>query len=448
MASPKITASTQPVAPEHMWATKISDNEIFEINVEIILPSPDQTREDFSKAPEIAKSIDENGQRQPIEVWRRPDGKIELVTGETRLIAIRDILKRRTIRAVFVSGTPKQRAILCGIENIQREQLNPLEEARYFARLSKTYGMKTSEIAEASGRDTFTIDSYLAVLEILPAEVLEFIRTRELPISVAYGQIIKPFRAGRLKQPGFYAKAREIINKKRSNMSAEDRAKAGALQQGKGVRGPRAARKPADRINSILSMRERGNRVRATVDEILEEARRGNTSFPALIRERLSPETRSSVAADFRWISEAARQLAGLFHPSAPVSASGKTVSAPTLKLPVTKPELIAKMLAAMFPGSIKRGAVELNTTFLVDILDWGRPTVQQRAVEAICFLRDNWDLIPEAIAEGETVTLLLSEARRVRNSEFASAMTAGVLVKRLKALSNGVRDGIDLSKL
>ncbi|MCH7886430.1 MAG: ParB/RepB/Spo0J family partition protein [Candidatus Marinimicrobia bacterium] len=166
--------------------------EVAELLVDNILTNPHQPRHDFDPVSleELAASINENGIVQPITV-RQKDGKFELIAGERRLRAVK-LINMRTIPAYVMSvendGSLLQLAL---IENIQREDLNPVDIALAYQELIETHGLTHGEIADRVGKDRSTVANFLRLLG-LPDEIKESIRKGEL--SQGHARALLPIK--------------------------------------------------------------------------------------------------------------------------------------------------------------------------------------------------------------------------------------------------------------
>jgi ParB family chromosome partitioning protein len=141
-----------------------------DVDSDLLRPNPFQPRTtmDDAKIEELARSIRANGIIQPIVV-RRVDGGYEIVAGERRWRASQraGLLKV----PVVVRDVPEERLLaLALIENIQREDLNPIEEAHAYRRLADEYHLTQEQIAEAVGKDRSSVANYVRLLK-LPQEV-------------------------------------------------------------------------------------------------------------------------------------------------------------------------------------------------------------------------------------------------------------------------------------
>jgi ParB family chromosome partitioning protein len=141
-----------------------------EVRIADITPNRFQPRRTFTE-PELAEleaSIKSNGLLQPVVVRRLGDGKLELVAGERRLRAATR-LGWTEIPAVIRDFDDRAMLTLALVENLQRADLNPLEEAEGYERLIDEFGLTQQQVADAVGKDRTTITNLLRVLTLQPA---------------------------------------------------------------------------------------------------------------------------------------------------------------------------------------------------------------------------------------------------------------------------------------
>ena len=145
------------------------------LKVEQVIASRFQPRLSFSKEriEELASSIKEKGVIQPILVRENTDGRFELIAGERRLRAVKH-LGLLEIPAIVRRVSDMDLLETSIIENIQREELNPLEEAKAYQRLAAEFGHSQDHIALRVGKDKSSISNLLRLLN-LPKEVQDFL---------------------------------------------------------------------------------------------------------------------------------------------------------------------------------------------------------------------------------------------------------------------------------
>lgn len=159
--------------------TATATEEANEIPLDLIDPSSLQPRRAFDEAKleELARSIKENGVIQPL-LLRRKGGRFELIAGERRWRAAQRAGLTK-IPAVLRS-VPDDKVLELGlIENIQREDLNPIEEARAYKKLIDTVGLTQETVADRVGRDRSYVTNYLRLLR-LPDDLQDLLQTGRL----------------------------------------------------------------------------------------------------------------------------------------------------------------------------------------------------------------------------------------------------------------------------
>lgn len=147
-----------------------------EIEIERIIPGTSQPRTDFNEEAlkELAQSIKEKGIIQPIVVSRVGDGTFRIIAGERRWRASK-IAGLEKIPAVIKDVSPVEAVEIALIENIQREDLDPLETATAFDKLIREFNLTQEELSTRVGKDRATIANYLRILK-LPDEVKHYLK--------------------------------------------------------------------------------------------------------------------------------------------------------------------------------------------------------------------------------------------------------------------------------
>lgn len=146
------------------------NEELLSIPVDKIIPNRNQPRTEFdeSELKGLANSIDTNGLIQPITVRLIEDeGTYELIAGERRWRAVSQILKLQTINAIVkVASSEKESAVQALVENLEREDLNPIEEATAFRHLMDLNNWGQKEIAESLGKSRAFVANSLRLLNL------------------------------------------------------------------------------------------------------------------------------------------------------------------------------------------------------------------------------------------------------------------------------------------
>jgi ParB family chromosome partitioning protein len=209
--------------------------ELLELPVDAIHPNPKQPRKRFDDdaGSGLAESVKHQGVIQPLLVRPRVAGGYELVAGERRWRAAREA-GHPTVPAVVRDADDRDALLLGLIENVAREQLTPVEEARAYAVLLDEFGLALGEVADRVGRSKPSVSNRIRLLE-LPDDVLGMVERGELTEGHARAVLAVPDHEGRRKL------AREIVQRGLSVRAAEQRAK-----QAGAARKPRVRATPVD----------------------------------------------------------------------------------------------------------------------------------------------------------------------------------------------------------
>lgn len=156
-----------------------------EIPLDQIDPNPYQTRSRITgdTLAELAASIAANGVVQPILVRPQADGRFQLIAGERRWRAS-GVAGKKTIPAILRQVSDEQAMEITIVENLQRADLNPMEQARAFDRLSREFSMTQEQMSLRTGKDRATIGNFLRLLK-LPIDVQNRVETGELSFGHA-----------------------------------------------------------------------------------------------------------------------------------------------------------------------------------------------------------------------------------------------------------------------
>jgi ParB family chromosome partitioning protein len=147
--------------------TKLDKNSLTELDIELIQPGKYQprTQMDMMKLRELADSLKAQGMVQPIIVRGIGTNKYEIIAGERRWRAAQ-IAEFTKVPVVIKEASDRQTIAMALIENIQREDLNPLEEAQALERLIKEFELTHQEAAESVGRSRVAVSNLLRLLEL------------------------------------------------------------------------------------------------------------------------------------------------------------------------------------------------------------------------------------------------------------------------------------------
>lgn len=162
----------------------VDNEEVLDVQIDLIQPGHQQPRTTFDQAKldELAQSIRASGIIQPL-LLRRRGGMFELVAGERRWRAAQ-IAGLRNVPAI-VRDIPDEKLLeLALIENIQRADLNPVEEANAYKKLIESLGLTQDEVAQRVGRDRSFVTNYLRILK-LPSEIRQLLEREKLSFGHA-----------------------------------------------------------------------------------------------------------------------------------------------------------------------------------------------------------------------------------------------------------------------
>ena len=216
-----------------------------------IIPSEHQPRSswDMERMEELAQSIRANGLIQPITVCESGGGKYTIVAGERRWRAAQ-LAGLSEIPALVRTVEQNRRLELALIENIQREDLNPIETAVAFARLIEQHKLSHEQVAERTGKDRSTITNFLRLLK-LPREVQEDLGRGDISMGHARALLGLPTAAAQRQA------SQQILDKRLSVRETEKLVKNLTTPKPEGAAQPHAAAQPELDAN-----------VRAALDEI------------------------------------------------------------------------------------------------------------------------------------------------------------------------------------
>ena len=208
--------STSPTPVDEIEKSVIEEKgRVVELDVSRVSPNPDQPRTHFDEHEimGLAESIRSVGLIQPIIVRKSGDGYV-VVAGERRLRAVKH-LERATVKAIVIEAGEVENLTMALIENIQRQNLDPIEEAKAYRVLINRFKLKQQDIAKSVGKDRATVANSLRLLN-LPEDIQEGIS--EGKISSGHAKVLLSLD-DEFRQRELYF---EIINKGLSVRMLED----------------------------------------------------------------------------------------------------------------------------------------------------------------------------------------------------------------------------------
>jgi len=205
---------------------KGKNREILDLDIKSVKPNEYQPRRIFkdSALNDLVASIKEKGVIQPIIVRTSSDNSYELIAGERRLRAAA-MAGLKVIPAIVKEAAPVEALELALIENIQREDLNPLETAEAFHRLIKDFNLTHDDLSLKVGKDRATVTNYLRILK-LPTEIRKWIAEGLLSIGHAKAllqvdnQRLQLEIASKIIKSGLSVREAEALGRKSSSPSA------------------------------------------------------------------------------------------------------------------------------------------------------------------------------------------------------------------------------------
>lgn len=226
------------------------DGEVRNVPVAAIVPNPLQPRKDFTEEEleELAGSIRDNGLLQPLVVRPAPgaEGRFELVAGERRFRAVGS-LDWTEVPVLVRDVDDETLLVLALVENLQREELSPLEEAEGYQTLAQRFEMTQEEIARSVGKNRSTVANLLRLLK-LPPSIRKLLQDDEISMGHARAllSVDDPVKAGEL--------ARRAAKEGWSVREVERRT--ADANEGGPRRGRRAQRSPTERDPVVRALEE------------------------------------------------------------------------------------------------------------------------------------------------------------------------------------------------
>lgn len=198
---PKVEAPVKAATPEE------NDSKVWKIAIDKLVPGIYQPRRTFNKETiqQLADSIKQNGLLQPITVRKRTGGGYEIVAGERRWRASQ-VAGLHEVPAIIKTISDQEALQLAIIENVQREDLDAIEEAEGYQRLMTEFNYSQLEVSEKVGKERSTVANALRLIT-LPTEIKDMISDKQISAGHAKALLALTDKAAMLKL------ARETSNK-------------------------------------------------------------------------------------------------------------------------------------------------------------------------------------------------------------------------------------------
>jgi len=218
-----------------------------ELRIESVEPNPFQPRARFDESAlrELADSIREHGVLQPVLVRRRGPDRYEIIVGERRLRASR-LAGLSTIPAVVRECSDRDMLLLALIENVQREDVSPVEQARAYRRMASEFGLTQEDIAQRVGKSRSAVGNTMRLLA-LPEVALDALDAGR--ISEGHARLLVPLEPDMLR-----AALQAFVEHDMSVRDAESVVR--ALVRGEGLAQPGRASAPTRDDPNLTSLEE------------------------------------------------------------------------------------------------------------------------------------------------------------------------------------------------
>jgi ParB family chromosome partitioning protein len=251
----------------------MSSEEMVEIDIDLIEPNSFQPRTSFNeeKLEELAQSIRSNGVIQPILVRRIENEKYQLVAGERRWRAAQraGLLKVPCV----VKEIPEDKMLeLALVENIQRQELNAIEEAQAYKRLIETLGFTQEMVAQRVGRDRTFITNYLRLLR-LPEDIQQLVEVEKLSTGHARALLgiddpeIQRNLAKNVMDKGLSVRQTEYVVKSTIEGKSQTKEETStAIKEDANIKAAEAKlrRKLSSKVNVLINQRNGGGKIEIT----------------------------------------------------------------------------------------------------------------------------------------------------------------------------------------
>ena len=212
-----------PSAPKGESAPATNASGLGNIPIEQIAPNPYQPRKTFNEASieELARSVREHGIVQPLVVTRTGENRYRLIAGERRFRAAQKAglhTVPAVIKEALTEGDTLQIAL---IENIQREDLNPMEEAFAYHQLHEEFGLTQEEIAKRVGKERSTVANFLRLVK-LPDSVKKLLASGQL--SMGHARALLAIESAKKQEQLAERVVKKNLNVRQTEMLASERA--------------------------------------------------------------------------------------------------------------------------------------------------------------------------------------------------------------------------------
>ena len=273
---PEEEVVVEPVVEKNVEEEQVEvKGSVLEIPIELIMVNPNQPRKTFEEVAmaELAESIRQHGVIQPIVVNDLGDGKFMIIAGERRYRAAKNV-GLKTVPCVIKSYTERQIKEVAIIENLQREDLNPIEAARAIKQLMEEYNFTQEIVAGRIGKSRQVVANHLRLLNLAP-EVILLVEQNMLPAG--HAKSIVTIEDKTLQ----YKVARTIIDKKLSVREVEKLVREILHPR------PKKVKKNIEHTPEMVEFEENMQRIFATKVSILGTEKKGRICIDYFSRDDL-----------------------------------------------------------------------------------------------------------------------------------------------------------------
>lgn len=251
---------------DNILAPASNEDNVKQVKLSEVVPSPMQPRKVFTEEnlTDLTNSIREHGVIQPLIV-RKVGGQFELIAGERRWRACKKISLEK-VPVIVREASDRDVLELAIIENLQREDLNPIDEASAYARLAKEFSLKQDDIAKRVGKNRATVANAMRLLD-LEDSVQSDVADRVL--SPGHAKVLLS-----LKNSSDQRKiANEIINKKLTVRAAESLIK--TVNQPQGEKGKKAKAASSEYEDELRKVEDRLREFLSTKVNLIDRGKKG-----------------------------------------------------------------------------------------------------------------------------------------------------------------------------
>lgn len=248
---------------------KNGGNELLHLDPNLIDPNPYQPRDDFSHGnlEDLINSIKEHGILEPLIVTTKPEGRYELISGERRLRAAK-FLNLKQVPAIAREAGDLEKLELALIENLQRQDLNPIEEAEGYRQLMDSFGLTQEETAKRVGKSREAVANTLRLLS-LSVEMQVALAAGK--ITPTHGRLLLQVANPKERQELFQQMLEERLTVKQAEMRGQAKIKRHRTMAGQDPKISGLEDSLREALGTKVAIEKRGAQGKITIDFYSEE---------------------------------------------------------------------------------------------------------------------------------------------------------------------------------